>query len=170
MAPRKTVRIGTLILLSGKMGAGKSTRSKELSDDRNAVLISEDAWLAALYPNQITAFEDYLRYSALLKPLLRAHVVDLLRAGVDVVMDFPANTVKQRRWFKTILADAGAENLLVYLKVSDALCLNQIEKRRVENPERAAFDTESMFHEVTRYFQEPEPSEGFTIRVERREE
>jgi tRNA A37 threonylcarbamoyladenosine biosynthesis protein TsaE len=30
------VEIGTLILFSGKMGAGKSTKSKQVSQDRNA--------------------------------------------------------------------------------------------------------------------------------------
>jgi len=33
---------GTLIFFCGKMGAGKSTQSKKVAHDRNAVLISED--------------------------------------------------------------------------------------------------------------------------------
>ena len=35
------------------MGAGKSTKSKEIAQRKNAVLLSEDEWLAALYPHQI---------------------------------------------------------------------------------------------------------------------
>jgi len=38
----QTMHIGTLILFSGKMGAGKSTKSRQISQDRNAVLISEE--------------------------------------------------------------------------------------------------------------------------------
>jgi adenylate kinase family enzyme len=152
-------------MFSGKMGAGKSTKSKQVSQDRNAVLISEDEWLSALYPNLITSFEDYLQYSSLLKPLVKAHVVNVLKTGTDVVMDFPANTVNQRKWFKELISEANAPNELIYLNVSNEICLKQIEKRRVEHPERAIFDTESMFKEVTRYFQEPEQSEGFNIHV-----
>jgi predicted kinase len=159
------VQTGTLILFSGKMGAGKSTKSRQVSRDRNAVLISEDEWLSALYPNLITSFEDYLQYSSLLKPLVKAHVVNVLKTGTDVVMDFPANTVNQRKWFKELISEANAPNELIYLNVSNDICLKQIEKRRVEHPERAIFDTESMFNEVTRYFQEPEQSEGFNIHV-----
>lgn len=49
--------------------------------------------------------------------------------------------------------------------MSNEVCLKQIEKRRVENPERAIYDTEEMFNEVTRYFQEPKESEGFNIQT-----
>ena len=155
-------------MFSGKMGAGKSTKSKQVSQDRNAVLISEDEWLSTLYPNQITSFEDYLHHSSLLKPLVKTHVVNILKTGTDVVMDFPANTVNQRKWFKELITEAKAPNVLIYLNVSNDVCLKQIEKRRTEYPERAIFDTETMFNEVTKYFQEPDQSEGFNIQVEER--
>ena len=122
------VQIGTLILFSGKMGAGKSTKSKQVSQDRNAILISEDEWLSTLYPNQITSFDDYLHYSSVLKPLVKTHVVNILRVGADVVMDFPANTVNQRKWFKELISEANAPNELIYLNVSNEICLKQIEK------------------------------------------
>ena len=159
------MKIGTLVLFSGNMGAGKSTKSKQITQERNAVLISEDEWLSILYPNQIATFNDYLHYSSLLKPLVKAHVVNILKTGTDVVMDFPANTVNQRKWFKELVSEANAPNELIYLNVSDDICLRQIAKRRIENPERAIYDTESMFNEVTRYFQEPNQSEGSNIQI-----
>jgi len=159
------MQTGTLIMFAGKMGAGKSTKSKQVSQARNAVLISEDEWLSTLYPDQISTFDDYLHYSSLLKPLIKGLVVDILTNGTDVVMDFPANTIKQRTWFKEIINETNAPNELIYLNVSNAVCLNQIKKRRIEVPERAIFDTESMFTEVTKYFQVPDSSEGFNIQV-----
>lgn len=152
-------------MFSGKMGAGKSTKAKQVSEERNAVLISEDEWLSRLYPDLITSFDDYLHYSALLKPLIKSHVLDLLKTGTSVVMDFPANTVKQRKWFKELITEADAPNELIYLNVSNDVCLRQIEKRRMEQPERAIFDTESVFIEVTRYFQEPDKDEGFNLYI-----
>jgi len=162
------MRVGTLVLLSGKMGAGKSTRAKKISQECNAVLISEDEWLSTLYPNQIATFDDYLRYSSILKPLIKLHVLNILKTGTNVVMDFPANTINQRRWFKEVISEINAPNKLIYLKVSDDICLKQIERRRVEQPERASFDTESMFNKVTKYFQEPAHDEGFNIQIEER--
>lgn len=163
-------KVGTLILFSGKMGAGKSTQSKRVSVERNAVLISEDEWLAKLYPNQIVSLDDYVHYSLLLKPLLRSHVLDILKTGTSVVMDFPANTIKQRNWFKDLIRDANAPNELIYLNVSNDICLKQIEKRRLEQPQRAIYDTEAMFNEVTQYFQAPDNKEGFNLIVLERSE
>ena len=160
---------GTLVFLCGKMGAGKSTRAAQIAEERGAVLISEDDWLSALYPDQIHTFDDFLEHSARLKPLIATHVARLLTIGTDVVMDFPANTAKQRSWFRSIVQDADAPHQLIYLRASDALCLRQIEQRSVEQPERAAFDTPAVFEHVTRFFEEPDPSEGFDLRIVERD-
>jgi adenylate kinase family enzyme len=74
---------GTLIFFCGKMGAGKSTLSKQLAYDRNAVLISEDEWLESFYPGQISTFDDYLKFSAQLKPLVSSHIQNILRTGTN---------------------------------------------------------------------------------------
>jgi shikimate kinase len=155
---------GTLIFFCGKMGAGKTTKSKQVAHDQNAVLISEDEWLELLYPGQITTFDDYLKFSRQLKPLVTSHVQNILRTGTDVVMDFPANTVSQRKWFKTLYTGINAPHELIYINISDELCLNQIAQRRGEQPERALFDTEEVFHHVTKFFEEPGEDEGFNIR------
>ncbi|KGJ93300.1 AAA family ATPase [Colwellia psychrerythraea] len=149
----------TLIYFCGKMGAGKSTESKKVAAERNAVLISEDEWLSKLYPNQITSFDDYIKYSAQLRPLIKNHVQNILRTGTSVVMDFPANTKKQREWFNHLSIEAKSESLLIYLKVNNALCIKQIVQRSIEQPSRAAFDNEEMFYQVTKYFEEPDKNE-----------
>lgn len=151
---------GTLIFFCGKMGAGKSTKSKEVALQRNAVLLSEDEWLATLYPNQISSFKDYLKFSAQLRPLVRSHVQNILSTGTNVVMDFPANTIRQRLWFKELASEINTYHELIYLKVSDEICLRQIAQRRIEQPERAAFDTEEVFYQVTKFFEEPSANEG----------
>lgn len=159
------VNKGTLIFFCGKMGAGKSTKAQELSSATDTILLSEDEWLAAIYPEEITDLKDYLKYSSRLKPLLKQHIQNILNTGVSVVMDFPGNTEKQRLWFKSIIAEGDFPHKLIYLKANDTLCLQQIEQRRNSHPERAKFDTEEVFHQVTRHFQEPSDSEGFTIQV-----
>ena len=90
---------GMLIFFCGKMGAGKSTYSKKLASDLNAVFLSEDDWLSSIYPEEIKNFDDYIKFSSRLKPLLTGHVREILNSGVSVVMDFPGNTKKQRAWY-----------------------------------------------------------------------
>jgi predicted kinase len=150
---------GTLIFFCGKMGSGKSTESKRVAANRNAVILSEDDWLTMLYPDQITSFDDYIKFSTLLKPLIKVHVQNILITGTNVVMDFPANTKRQREWFNLLSGEINARNELIYLKTNNALCLKQIAQRSIEQTSRQAFDTEEMFYHVTQYFEEPDESE-----------
>jgi len=159
---------GVLTFFCGKMGAGKSTKSSDIAVERNAVLLSEDEWLESLYPNKITSLEGYVEYSNRLKPQIKKLVQAILVSGTDVVMDFPANTTSQRDWFRSIFSEIEASHELVYIDLANEDCLKQIEKRRVQQPERAKTDTKEMFEEVTKYFIKPEYEEGFNItRIER---
>ena len=146
------------------MGAGKTTKSRQAAEENNAVLISEDEWLEALFPGEITTFDDYIKFSRRLKPLITSHVRNILTTGTDVVMDFPANTVTQRKWFNEIYSEINAPHEMIYLKVSDEICLKQIAQRRIEQPERAAFDTEEVFYHITKFFEEPGADENFNIK------
>lgn len=160
---------GTLIFFCGKMGAGKSTLAREMASTEQAILLSEDEWLKSLYSDEIKNFEDYIKYSSRLKPLLKQHVQNILRRGISVVMDFPGNTEKQRQWFKNIFTESDCPHKLLYLEASDELCLKQIKTRAQSNPDRAQFDTDEVFYQVTGYFQSPLESEGFNLEVVTRE-
>lgn len=154
---------GTLTFFCGKMGAGKSTKSKILAVEKDAVLLSEDEWLSAHYPEQIHSFDDYIKHSMRIKPFIKAHVQQIINTGTNVVMDFPANTIKQREWFKQLCEESGCNHELVFINTSNEQCLKQLAKRRIEQPERAQFDNEEMFNHVTKYFETPLENENFNI-------
>lgn len=156
---------GMLTFFCGKMGAGKTTKSCEISQERNAVLLSEDEWLSSVYPNSIKTLEDYIEYSGCLKPQMKKLVQSILASGTNVVMDFPANTIPQREWFKSIFSEIQAPHELIYIEQPDKVCLSRIAQRRLERPERATTDTEEMFELVTRYFVAPPSNEGFNTTV-----
>lgn len=156
---------GILTFFCGKMGAGKTTISRKIAQERNAVLLSEDEWLSSVYPNRIKTLADYIEYSGLLKPQIKKLVQSILVSGANVVMDFPANTIQQREWFKAIFSEIQAPHELVYIDRPDEICLEHIAKRRIEQPERAATDTEEMFVLVTKYFVAPTSDEGFNTTV-----
>ena len=154
---------GELVFFCGKMGAGKSTKAKEVAKDRNAVLLSEDEWLESLYPNKINSLDEYIQYPSQIKPQIKKLMQSILVTGTNVVMDFPANTVSQREWFKQIYLEVNASHNMIYFNVPNDICLKQIAKRRLEYPERAATDTPEMFEAVTKFFTEPKPEERFNI-------
>ncbi len=156
--------LGKLTFFCGKMGAGKTTLSQQMAAESHAVLVSEDEWLASLYPNKISGLDDYLTYSNLLKTRIKPLVQAILQAGADVIMDFPANTVRQRQWFTSIFSEIGADHTLVYIQCSDELCLKHIAQRRQEQPARAQTDTPEMFNQVSQYFVEPHSNEQFNLK------
>ena len=154
-----------LHLLCGKAGAGKSTLAASLATLHRAVLISEDIWLARLFGDQMKTFDDYRLFSQRARAVVGPLVVDLLRVGQNVVLDFPANTRGARAWFRSLCDAAGAENVLHYLDVPDQLCLQRIDKRNIERPEGSHHLTPEMFAHITSFFEAPEPGEGFRIEL-----
>ena len=71
----------TLYFFCRKMSAGKPTRARRLAEAEKAVLFSEDEWLEMLYPEQIKTLDDYLHYSARLRPIVGIYVKNLLMTG-----------------------------------------------------------------------------------------
>ncbi|WP_027329486.1 AAA family ATPase [Marinimicrobium agarilyticum] len=156
---------GVLTFFCGKMGAGKTTKSREISQERNAVLLSEDEWLSSMYPNSIESLDDYIKYAGRLKPQMKKLVQSILVSGANVVMDFPANTIPQREWFKSIFSEIQAPHELIYIDQPNEVCLGRVAQRRIEEPQRMATDTEEMFELITKYFVAPTSDEGFNTTV-----
>ncbi len=154
---------GMLIFFFGKMGSGKTTLSKQISRHPKMILMFEDEWLQRLYPGEINSLEDYLKYSSRLKSIVIEYIKYLLNMGITVVMDFPANTKRNREWFKHLFSEANSPHELVYLEVDDNTCLKQIKKRALVQPEREKFDTKEMFYQLRKYFQPPSGDEDFNI-------
>lgn len=152
-----------LHLLCGKAGAGKSTLAAALASQHRAIVISEDVWLARLYPGQLVSFDAYRELSARLKTVAGPLVVELLRAGHAVVLDYPANTRASRAWFLDLVKQAGAGHVLHFLDTPDEVCLARIGRRNVERPEGSHHLTREDFDYLGRLFEPPAADEGFTV-------
>lgn len=158
----ETQSSATLHFLCGKIASGKLTLAQQLVRGQQAVLLSEDTWLAALYPGQITQLADYIEKSRLLKSALELHLVTLLRQGVTLVLDFPANTPVQRRWLKGLAEQAGCSYCCHVLDVSDEECKRRLAARNLsgENP----FTTSAeQFDLITAHFSYPSEEEELVI-------
>jgi predicted kinase len=151
-----------LHLLCGKIAAGKSSRARELAAQPGSVLISQDDWLAGLYPGELKTLADYSRYSTRLNSVMGPHVECLLRAGLSVVLDFPANTVSRRKWMKTIFEHAGAAHTLHFLDVPNSECRRRLHLRN-ETGEHEYSPTDAEFDEFTLHFVPPTLEEGFNV-------
>jgi predicted kinase len=151
-----------LHLVCGKIAAGKSTLAARLSARPGTILVREDQWLAGLYPGEQNTLDDYVRNAGRLRGVMGPHLVALLRAGLSVVLDFPANTPQSRAWMRSVFLEAEAAHQLHYLEAGDALCKARLRARNAAGTHEFAVSDEA-FDLFTRYFVPPGPEEGFVV-------
>ena len=156
----------TLHLLCGKIAAGKSSLAARLGSAPLTVIVSEDQWMFPLFGSEMKAVEDYVRFSARLRRAMAPHLVALLKAGMSVVLDYPANTVANRAWMRSIFEEAGAAHQLHWLDVPDEICRARLHARNAGGEHEFAA-TDEQFDLITAYFVPPTAEEGFEMVVHR---
>jgi len=152
----------TLYLLCGRIAAGKSTFARSLAQRPATLLISEDEWTSVLFGDELKTLEDYGRFSARLRAAIGPQVVAILRHGLSVVLDFPANTVAYRTWMRSLFAEAGAAHELHFLDAPDAVCRQRLRARNAAG-DHAFQVSEADYESFTRHFVPPTPDEGFNL-------
>lgn len=152
----------TLHMICGKIAAGKSTLAKDLAAAPGTILFAEDFWLSRLYKDEQKTLADYARNSGRLRAAISPLIVDLLKAGLSVVLDFPANTVVYRQWLRSLFEAAGAAHCLHFLDLPDEICRQRLRARnRSGSHEYTVTDAE--FDQFTNYFVPPGDAEGFEV-------
>jgi len=117
-----TARRPTLHLICGKAAAGKSTLASRLGAAPATIVIAEDDWLSRLYEGEQRTIADYIRNSRRLREVMGDHIVALLKSGLSIVLDFPANTPAMRQWMRGLFEQADAAHKLHFLDVTDEVC------------------------------------------------
>ncbi|HEY9271102.1 ATP-binding protein [Achromobacter sp.] len=151
-----------LHFLCGKIGSGKSTLAQKLAAQPGAILLSEDSWLAALYPGEIVDLADYARCASRLRNAMGNHVAALVGAGLSVVLDFPANTRRSREWLRQVAEQAGCAHRLHYLDLPDEICKARLRARNASGTHPYT-TTDEQYDAITAYFVEPDEAEGFHL-------
>jgi predicted kinase len=157
-------RSGTLHFISGRLASGKTTLARRLAEQENAVFICEDVWLSKL-SDGISTFDDYLKWSRRCRSVIGPLVVEMLRAGTSVALDFAGNTPAERNWVRSLFEAAKANHVLHYLDVPENECLARLKVRNETKPEGLYFATtsEEEFLVINRWFQAPAPEEAFRL-------
>ena len=153
-----------LHLVCGLAAAGKSSLAAELGRDAHTVVIAEDAWLAALFADEMTSIPDYVRYAARLRAIIGPHVTAVLRTGVSVVLDFPANTIENRQWMRRVAEAAGVPHRLHYLDVPTDICMARLRDRNARGDHPFTL-TDDQFFRLAKHFVPPSAAEGLEIVV-----
>jgi predicted kinase len=155
---------GILHFITGRLAAGKTTLARKLAAEHHAVILCEDVWLSKL-SDGITSFDDYLKWSRRCRSVIGPLIVDILKGGTSVVLDFAGNRVTERAWVRDLSIEAGTSHVLHFLNVDEEECLHRLQMRNEDKPEGLYFatTTEADFRAICRFFQPPEPEEGLTV-------
>ena len=152
----------TLYFVAGKIAAGKSTLARKLAETHSAILLDADRFLSTLWPDEIHTLEDFKARWPRLCEAVGPVAVDILRSGVSVVLDFPGNTLGQRRWMKGLADAAECAHELHVLDVPDAVCLDRLAARNATGAHAYA-PTPEQFAQFTALFVPPSDTEGLVI-------
>jgi len=155
--------------VTGLPGSGKSTLAKRIAEEREAVRFSADAWVIELYGPDLPV-EDFGKYKARVWELAWRIAEQVLRRGVDVVLDFSFYAKAERREFRVRAARAGADFRILYLRCPRDVLLRRLEARRRALPPNTFDIDEAQFARLCDEFEAPADDEADGIEVVHAEE
>ena len=148
---------GTLILICGLPGAGKTTLAKILEIARKANRLCPDDWILAVLKDQ----DDILERNRLRDPmeqLLWKEAQVLLKLGVTVILENGFWMREERNKYCEIGKNIGAKVELHFVDVSFEILWKRVEKRN-SNPEEFQVTKKEM-EDGYKVFQPPNDEEG----------
>jgi predicted kinase len=130
--------VGRVIFMCGPAGSGKSTIARQYEEQGMTRLsFDQEAWSRGItiMPLPPEAHRDIER-------ALRARLLDLVRAGADVVLDFSFWSRVMRDEYRELVKPLGVVPETVYLATDRATVLQRISARAAQNGDDFKLTTE----------------------------
>jgi predicted kinase len=119
----------TLYLTVGLPATGKTTAARRIEVERNALRLTKDEWMKALYGADNPSSASDVIEGRLVEIGLRA-----IELGVDVVIDFGLWGRDERSALRQAAADRDARVEMHYFEVSPADQRRRLDQRQAEEP------------------------------------
>jgi predicted kinase len=146
---------GTIFLVVGRVGAGKTTFARSFARERPALRLTPDEWMIAIFDVLVPGHEK----RDAVEGLLIRTALDAIRLGLDVVLDFGLWSREERKALHWLATEAGGTARTIYLPVDPVTQWEHVQKRWAETPgetwEVSADDLRG-WHDL---FQEPDDDE-----------
>lgn len=146
--------MATLHLMVGLPATGKTTRAKHLADHLGGLRLTPDEWMIPLF-----ADNDANGKRDVLEGRLVSTALEVLRLGVDVILDFGLWGRDERFALHQLATDQGAQCVTVYLPVDRQTQLARIRQRWEATPHETYPMTEADVDRWRAQFQEPDAAE-----------
>jgi predicted kinase len=155
--------MGTLHLVLGPQGAGKSTYSRKLAKQELAVRFSIDEWMQQLFGPDLP---KAMSLSWMMDRVQRcetqiwAMANQICMNNGSVVLDLGFTKIESRRKFRALAANIGADTQLHVLEAPYLVRKERVVKRNTEKGETYSFEvTPMMFDFMEKEFQRPTDEE-----------
>lgn len=149
-----------VILICGKICCGKSTYAEQLRVEDNAVLLSVDEIMLALFG--LYAGDRHDEYAAKTKKYLLDKSMEVVEAGINVILDWGFWTKDERVSVKEFYTAKKIAHELHYLDISDETWKARLDKRNLavsEGEVNAYIVDENLAAKFDRIFQMPDMEE-----------
>ena len=147
--------MGRVIFMCGPAGSGKSTVARQY-EQRGMTRLSfdQEAWSRG-----ITAMPLPPEVHRDIEQALRARLLDLVRAGADVVLDFSFWSRAKREEYRELLRPLGIVPETVYLATDRATVLQRVSARAARDGDDFKLTTE-LAARYFDHFEVPTTAEG----------
>lgn len=149
-----------VFLMCGKICSGKSTYAKKLAETKNAVILSVDEIMLAIFGQD--SGENHDIYVKRIQAYLYKKTLDLVASGINVILDFGFWTKQERTNVKEFFQARNVSFEFHYLNISQSEWKKRIEKRNIEVSQKgfnAYFVDEGLEKKFEELFEQPEKDE-----------
>lgn len=149
-----------VILLCGKLCAGKTTYARRLAPEIGAVILSVDEIMLSLFGQHLG--DDHDRVAALTRDYLSRKSVEILESGIPVILDWGFWTKADRAATREFYESRGIPCDLHYIDLPDDLWRAHITARNTEvesDPTAAYYVDENLLCKPEGRFEPPEDGE-----------
>jgi len=148
-----------IFLIHGFIGSGKTTFSKKLAAQENAVRFTPDEWMSHFYGNNPPQ-EMFSEYDKRNKDMIWNMAEQFLKRGQNVILDYGFWYRSSRDKYKKMAADIGADCVLYAMESDYEICKKRTLKRTAEMPEGELFIDEYAIQLFWKKFEPVTPDEG----------
>jgi len=148
---------GTLILICGLIGAGKTTLAKKLAEERNAVRLCPDDWTLAILKDQKNVPERDRVHDAVEKQLWK-HAQNILELGISVILENGFWAETERNGYRDYAKEHGIKVELHFVDAPYETLWRRVEARNSEASE--LFVTREEVEAAIKVFEPPTIEEG----------
>ncbi|MBR0132628.1 MAG: ATP-binding protein [Lachnospiraceae bacterium] len=153
-----------IFLMCGKICSGKSTHAEKLRKEYNAVILSVDEITLALFGQDAGEKHDY--YVEKLKEYLYKKSLEILEAGVNVVLDWGYWTRAERDLAREFYGSHGVEYEFHYIDISDEEWYRRLAKRNEDvlaKKTDAYYVDDGLAKKFQAIFEKPEKAEDIKV-------